>query len=158
MKAEDSKHDTLKHKKWVRYLMDILIEDLDDRAKHHDDSKLEEPEKPLFDEYSPKLSKCTYGSEEYKEFLKGLKPALDHHYEVNSHHPEHYENGIDAMNLLDLVEMICDWLASSKRHDDGNIYKSLEINKKRFKMSDQLYSILKNTVDLYFEEEIDAEY
>lgn len=26
-----------------------------------------------------------------------LGPALAHHYEVNDHHPQHFENGIDGM-------------------------------------------------------------
>jgi hypothetical protein len=103
------------------------------------------PEKELFDEFTPKLAGSTYGSDEYKEMLKGLKPALDHHYLYNSHHPEHYDNGIDGMNLLDLVEMFYDWKAASERHKNGDILKSIEINKIRFNMSDQLVSILNNT-------------
>ena len=43
--------------------------------------------------------------------------------------------------------MICDWKASSERHENGDIYKSIEINQKRFGYSDDLKSILKNTVD-----------
>lgn len=149
---------TKKHKDWVKRLMDILIDDAVLRAIHHDDSKLEEPEKSLFDEYSAKLKDCTYGSDKYKNFLKELKPALDHHYAVNSHHPEHYENGVDGMDLVDLIELICDWTASSKRHSDGNVYHSIELNKTRFNMSDQLCNILKNTVDRYFKDVIDEQY
>ncbi|WP_216369609.1 DUF5662 family protein, partial [Brevibacillus sp. MCWH] len=67
----------------------------------------------------------------------------------NSHHPEFYENGVDGMDLFDLVEMVCDWMAAAKRHDDGNIYESLKINKERFGLSDQLYNIIKNTVDKF---------
>lgn len=155
---EDSIEATMKHKNWVKRLMGDLIDDMMIRSIHHDDSKMEDPEKSLFDEYSPKLSGCTYGSEEYKEFLKGLKPALDHHYAVNSHHPEHYPNGIDDMDLVDLVELTCDWIASSKRHEDGNIYKSIEINKDRFKMSDQLCRIMENTVNHYFKDVINEPY
>ena len=51
------------------------------------------------------------------------------------------------MNLIDLLEMICDWKAATLRHDDGDIYKSLEINHQRFGYSYQLHHILKNTVD-----------
>ena len=65
----------------------------------------------------------------------------------NSHHPEHYENGIYGMDLIDLVEMICDWKAASLRHADGNIMKSLEINKERFNIDEQLFQILVNTVN-----------
>jgi len=39
---------------------------------------------------TPKLAGSTYGSEEYKAFLGQMKPALDHHYAVNDHHPEHF--------------------------------------------------------------------
>jgi hypothetical protein len=78
--------------------------------------------------------------------LKDLKPTLDHHYSNNSHHPEHYKNGIDDMDLLDVIEMLMDWKASTERHDDGNIHSSLEINKNRFHISEQLYNILNNTI------------
>ena len=158
MNNYDSEKDTRKHKEMVAYCISILTSKLDYRAGVHDNSKLESPEKELFDEYTPKLKDCTYGSDEYKEFLKGLNIALEHHYKENSHHPEHYENGIDGMDLIDLVEMICDWMSASKRHADGNIYNSLKINKKRFNMSEQLVNILKNTVDRYFQEVIDMKY
>ena len=44
-------------------------------------------EKELFDKWTPILKTLEYGSEEYKDSLKNLKVALDHHYENNSHHP-----------------------------------------------------------------------
>jgi hypothetical protein len=143
----DSSVDTLKHIKRVAQLLTEAASELIERANKHDDSKLKSPEKELFDEYTPKLKTATYGSEEYNEFLKGLKVALDHHYANNSHHPEFYENGVNGMDLFDVIEMAVDWLAASERHNDGNIYKSLEINKDRFKMSDQLVDIFKNTYD-----------
>ena len=111
----------------------------------HDNSKLSSPEKELFNEFTPKLAGCTYGSDEYKQFMVGLKVALDHHYAHNSHHPEHYENGIHGFDLFDLVEMFFDWTAATERHDNGNIYKSIEINKGRFKMDEQLCNIFENT-------------
>lgn len=141
----DSKADTLLHIKRVAQLLGEASNELNRRASVHDDSKLESPEKELFDEYTPKLKDSTYGSDEYKEHLKGLKVALDHHYVNNSHHPEHYENGINGFDLFDLIEMFFDWKAATERHADGDIMKSLDINKERFGISDQLYSILKNT-------------
>lgn len=146
----DSKLDTNKHRSFVRMLMYEIAKDIMDRADHHDDSKLLPPEKELFDEYTPKLKGCTYGSPEYNEFLKGLKQALDHHYAVNRHHPEHFPEGMNGMNLVDMVELICDWFAATMRHDDGDINKSLQINKKRFNMDEQTVAVLKNTVDTYF--------
>jgi len=145
----DSTVDTLLHIKRVNELLLKVSKDLMYRATYHDNSKLVDPEKSLFDEFTPKLKGCTYGSDEYKSFLSSLKVALDNHYKNNSHHPEHYENGIDGMNLLDLIEMFLDWKAAGERHADGNIHKSIKHNKDRFKMSDQLVSIFKNTAEYY---------
>lgn len=154
----DSTKDTTDHINKVRDYIAKCIVELGDRAALHDHDKIDDPvEKKLFDEYSPKLANCTYGSDEYKSFLDGLKPALNRHYKNNRHHPEHFEQGIMDMNLIDIFEMICDWKASSERHEDGDIYKSIEINQERFGYSDDLKYILKNTVDFlnHFGEEDD---
>ena len=45
-------------------------------------------------------------------FLKEMKPALNHHYVNNLHHPEHFQ-AVDSMTLIDIVEMLCDWTAMS---------------------------------------------
>lgn len=127
-------------------LLSQIVSDLLKRGCVHDASKLESPEKELFDEYTPLLKNTTYGSEKYNIFMTELKSGHDHHYKNNSHHPEYYSNGIDDMNLLDIIEMLADWKAASERHSDGDIKKSLEINRERFKMSEQLYKILLNTV------------
>lgn len=148
MKKYDSKNDTRKHIKRVAHYLAICKKELTRKAKLHDFDKIhDKTEKAMFDEYTPKLKHCTYGSEEYKSFLAGLKPALDIHYKNNRHHPEHFANGIKDMTLLDLLEMLCDWKASSERHADGNIYRSIEINQSRFGYSDEVKDILKNTVN-----------
>lgn len=146
----DSTNDTLRHIKRVSELLTECSIELLKRANRHDDSKLKSPEKELFDEFTPKLKSCTYGSEEYKGHMKQLKVALDHHYENNSHHPEHYKNGINDFDLFDLTEMFMDWKAATERHNDGDIHKSIEINKERFGISDQLCEIFKNTVFRFF--------
>lgn len=57
---------------------------------------------------------------------------------------EHY--GIHGMNLIDMIEMLMDWAAATKRHDDGDILKSIEINQKRFGYTNELKQIFINTV------------
>jgi len=52
---------------------------------------------------------------------------------------------VSRMNLLDLIEMFIDWVASSRRHADGDIGRSIEVNRERFGMSDQLVRIFQNT-------------
>ena len=141
----DSTLETTKHILRVRDLLMEFREILQQRGINHDDSKLKNPEKSGFDEMTEKLKSSTYGSDEYKQMLKDLQPTLDHHYSNNSHHPEYYPNGIDDMDLFDIFEMFADWKSATERHENGNIYKSIDINKDRFKMSDQLYKIFKNT-------------
>lgn len=144
---KDSKLDTYLHIFEVQDGINKAVRELRSRQTYHDLSKLEEPELSIFAEYGPRLKATTYGSEEYHQNLKEMNKALQHHYENNTHHPEHYENGINGMDLFDVVEMLCDWIAAVKRHEDGDIMKSLEINKKRFNMDDQLYEIFKNTIE-----------
>lgn len=141
----DSTADTLKHIKRVSELLAAAATELLKRAAIHDESKLSSPEKELFDEFTPMLPSLEYGSEAYNEALSKLNVALKHHYENNSHHPEHYTNGINDFDLFDLVEMFFDWKAASERHNTGDFRKSLKINKDRFRISNQLFFILENT-------------
>lgn len=142
---EVSKLATMQHMQRVRNLINFAVVEMLKRGEQHDQSKLDSPEVELFDEYTHKLSSLTYGSEEFNSCKKQMQIALDHHYANNTHHPEHYPHGINDMDLLDLLEMFIDWKASSERHHDGNILKSIEINGRRFNMSEQLIRIFENT-------------
>jgi len=173
--------ETMEHIWEVGRNIMVFASELKIRGKNHDESKLNEPEASRFAEVIPLLKKSTYGSDEYKGFLKELGPALDHHYANNRHHPEFHQlyecNGcfkvfeeipdhcdvcwysqftkkpsISGMNLIDIIEMFCDWIVAVKRHDGGNIFKSIEINKKRFALSDQLADIFINTAKEVFGE------
>jgi len=139
-----------KHKDNVFYFLHIVIDDLNQRAFSHDDTKLSKKESRLFAKYGPLLNKSAYLSKEYKANLKAMRPALIHHYTYNRHHPEYYlEHGIKSMSLVDLIEMLCDWRAASMKHVGGNIYKSIEINQERFGYSDELKQIFINTAQRY---------
>lgn len=144
----DSTNDTVAHIQNVRKLLNGLISVLQTRAEIHDVSKLSVEEKPIFDEFPPKLRGSMYGSDEYFGFLKEMQVALNHHYRENAHHPEHFENGIRGMTLVDLLEMICDWYAASMRHADGDIMRSIDLNQTRFGYSDDLKEIFKNTAGI----------
>lgn len=141
----DSSLDTLRHSRRVDELLLEVLTAIQSRLTKHDASKLESPEKEIFDEYSPKLGQLEYGSPEYKESLAQMTPALDHHYANNRHHPEHFANGINGMTLVDLVEMLADWRAATERNKNGSLARSLDIQQDRFDISDQLTQILENT-------------
>ena len=141
----DSMRETTKHIRRVQQLLGDVATRLVERARVHDSTKLNEPEASTFAVMTSKLKGCTYGSDEYKSFLAEMKPALDHHYLHNSHHPEHWSGGIKDMSLLDLIEMLVDWKAAGERHRDGSIGKSLDIQKGRFEYGDELDAIFRRT-------------
>lgn len=146
MTRGDCQAETQKHIKRVRQILCAVGAELYGRGEDHDQSKLHDPELETFVEFTPKLAELTYGSLEYKAALAGMKPALDHHYASNRHHPEHHSDGVDGMTLVDLVEMFADWKAASERHADGDLRQSVNKNIARFKLDPQLARILHNSI------------
>lgn len=143
----DSKSETLEHIKRVSQLLGQCSIELIKRSSIHDNSKLESPEKEGFDKMTPILKDLVFGSPEYTASLKELEVSLNHHYSNNSHHPQHYKNGIDGMDLFDIIEMFMDWKAASERNKHGDIYTSIGFNKSRFNITDQLCNIFTNTAN-----------
>lgn len=151
----NSEAETRKHIAQVgKYLLGV-IQRLTFRIMWHDESKLSKIEKPIFDKMTSKLAKSTYGSKQYKKYLEQMKPALNNHYNLNRHHPEYFmkedryislmTSAVGCMNLIDIIEMLCDWKSATLRHNDGDIYKSIDINQKRFGYTNELREILINT-------------
>lgn len=148
--AYDSRPETIKHSRRVEELMVAPIGDLLKRSREHDLSKIETPEVQVFDKFTPLLRQLQYGSPGYKDALMQMGPALVHHYAANRHHPEHFgDAGMNGMTLVDLIEMLADWRASTERTEGGSLRASLPIQKDRFGISDQLYAILINTAVYY---------
>jgi hypothetical protein len=148
MPVSRNTENILQHKRLVASYVEQVIRDLIKRSIEHDDTKFGTEEFDAYEEALPKFEVAEYGSPEYIEVCRSIKPAIKHHVTSNRHHPEYFgEHGINGMTLIDLVEMVCDWIAASQRGGGpANIGKGLEINKERFHVDDQLYQIIKNTV------------
>ena len=140
-----SEEDTRMHIGKVRFHLAAVMANLAERANAHDASKLEEPELSGFEGLSQQLAALKYGSEEYYLALRSGRDTIAHHYAHNSHHPEHWPNGIGGMSLLDILEMLADWKAAGERTKDGSMAKSLEVNFERFQIEEPLRSILIST-------------
>jgi hypothetical protein len=143
MSNYDCSEDVRYHIALVRNKITFFSNYLYEQTALHDVSKLQEPEKSMFDEWTPKLKEAEFGSDEYKLALSNMGEGLKHHYENNRHHPEHFENGIADMNLLDVVEMVCDWVASA---EIKGVPVDLEYLSHRFGISDDLKGIIANTL------------
>jgi len=141
--------ETRLHIQRVQHFVNKFVVDLIHRGEIHDASKLQEPELSGFAANTGKLEKVEFGSEEYRGLLEELKPTIAHHHNSNKHHPEFHKHGVNDMTLVDLLEMIADWSASSERMKNGNIRKSIEVNAARFDMCPQLVRIFENTAKEY---------
>ena len=139
--------ETREHIGLVRYWMSAAVINLRERATKHDKSKLEDPEMRGFMAMhnDRKLQSMTYGTPEYMAQLAKHDPTVQHHYAANDHHPEHSPGGTLDMSLLSMLEMLCDWKASTARMKDGDLFRSIEINAERFGYSEEITHLLLNT-------------
>ena len=147
----DSK--TKEHIAEVQKNMSLIIDELKKRASNHDRSKLEEPERSGFeamDAYcSAHPSAAQYGSEAYFEKLQKFNWVMDHHYKHNRHHPEYYSNFYSEMDVIDIIELICDWWSRKEFKDFREAAELVEQQSKRYNFPPILTSIILNTVNRF---------
>lgn len=148
-------NDLHKHKVLLRAILYNLANQLKERADKHDDSKYSKEEKDVFESID-EIKREDFDS--YEQYYNCTKPllqkALDHHYANNRHHPEHFEKGVNDMNLLDVLEMIVDWESSASCRGTK---LDVDYSFKRFKIEPQLQKIINNTLKILKEEDIDDE-
>lgn len=152
----DSTADTLAHIHRVQYHLGKVTDLLTVRGDEHDQSKLGPVEKPLIDALAPQLEAVEYGSDDYKAVQEKYADFYRIHYAQGRHHPQRFEDGIAGMNLVDIMEMFCDWKAASERN--GNEFaRSVEIGIERFKVEPQFAAILRNSVEVLSEAALKGE-
>lgn len=146
----DSTKDADAHREAVTRIGNMIVKEIQRRISDHDLSKYRDPERSCYDKYIPQLREAKYGSKEYYAIREQMqKEGLDHHYQVNRHHPEHFENGIKDMTIVDLVEYFIDTYAASTKSDTP--YKEgVKANAGRHHLPDALVQIFINTVNAYF--------
>jgi len=131
------------HQADIARLMHKLVIKVTMRAASHDESKHMSPEF----EALTSIKDLKYGTPEYFECTKS--EGIQHHYKVNRHHPEHFENGASDMNILDIIEYFVDVMAAARRRS-GTVpqWESLA---KRHGLSEQLVAILRNSEKMFEE-------
>lgn len=119
------------------------------RAQRHDYSKLQEPEINWWKDMD-KEPRYAYGTPEYVAKMRRWKFVFDHHYKHNRHHPEHFEFGVQGMNLVDVIEMLCDWIGYRDKISITEAISTVEQQMERYGFSEDLSCIIKNTLIDYF--------
>jgi len=138
--------DTIVHVSEVREHLQKMIDDLTVRGIVHDRSKFQEPEFSVFCGTREEFKKANYGTPEYEAVTKKAQVAVDHHYKHNRHHTAFHKNGVDDMNLLDLLEMLADWKAANRRSPDLTFLESLPRCYKKYGMDNTIIRLLENTI------------
>lgn len=133
----------------VRKHINTFVQLLLKRAINHDKSKLEEPEISWWKEMD-KEPRYPYGSEEYKQKIKRWDKVFKHHYKYNRHHPEHYDYGVSEMTLVDIVEMMCDWLGYKDTITISEALKVCDEQMRRYNIPDGIRQIIFNTLLRYY--------
>lgn len=133
-----------KHKIDIFYNIVTICVELIKRAMLHDLSKFSKVEMNCFAPKAGMLKTMQYGSIDYFSFLNEEKEAIQHHYKINTHHPEYYNNDYTKMSMYDIIEMYCDFKSSVKKNKNGNLDRSFEINKNRFHLSDEIINLMKS--------------
>lgn len=139
----------LEHIDRVRKKLNKLIKELTKRANDHDASKLREPELTYWRQMDQE-KRYDYGTPEYERKIKKYEFLMEMHYKANRHHPEHFHNGISDMTLVDLTEMLCDWLSYKEKMRVSEAIKLIEDQSKRFHYSEEIKNMLINTCLEYF--------
>ena len=117
------------------------------RIIYHDHSKYSENELKEHidaDEDYERRGRPKFGTDERKDYDKA-NPVIASHRKKERHHPEYHENGIEDMNLVDLMEMLCDWCERTPNSIE-RLENTFEENCYNHKISSQVRRILENTV------------
>lgn len=149
--------DTRKHQQLVAEGMVACAKRLLDRAMVHDASKFSEVERAAYVDPVWELNtrEVAYGSDEYKELTAKMGIGWEHHKAHNTHHPENAfyvrpefaGDPFAAMDLFDLMEMLCDWIAASKRRGNCPTLPIAKYVEDKW-LCHQLECILRNTLGI----------
>lgn len=118
-----------------------------DVAEQHDQSKFEEPERTGYIwitwMYYCKSQNISF---QYPIHVKeSVFSAWNHHVINNRHHPEFHENPNLMLNL-DMVEMVCDWMAVSHENKTNCMNWALENLDKKWSFSKSTKEIIFSTI------------
>ena len=142
---QELRERVFKHKEVLTRLIDTIAADLRSRAAQHDLSKLQEPEFSGFAKVQKIARDYPMDSKEYQESVMKA-PCIQHHITTNRHHPEFHED-LEDMNLGDMIEMVCDWLAAMKVYGNMNLVDSLKFLREKHGFSDRQWWAIKKIVD-----------
>jgi len=140
--------DVILHVSEISENLETIASELRKRGMSHDRTKFQQLEFDTFVSTREEFKQTSYGTPEYKAVCAKAQPAMDHHYSNNRHHTAYHENAVNDMNLIDIIELVCDWRAANRRNaDQCTMLESVKrgLSNEKYQISEQLAKIIINT-------------
>lgn len=144
-----TKEYIINHKRAVQRWMQKFSLVLLDRGNKHDDSKLQSPELEWWTKMDGE-KRFAYGTKEYHEKMERYKHLFEMHWKNNRHHPEYFEYNLDDMDLIDVIEMLCDWLSYKDKLSYTEASNLVNQQCLRYGFSEELRDLILNTLKNHF--------
>lgn len=143
-----------RHKERIKYWMTNFANALIQRAEVHDNSKLQEPELSMWRnmDKEPRYPYSEKPDSPYQQKLKRYYPVFEQHWKTNRHHLEYFRYNEDfGLDLLDLIELICDQLLGYKMEMGyDRAMRECDRLQDRYDLPLPILDLIRNTVRNYF--------
>lgn len=121
-----------RHQAYVKKWGGKIIDQLSHRFENHDENKLSPDEKPFYDLWTS-----------HSLTDEQRRAVHEHHNRTSRHHPEGFKKGVNGMNLIDILEMVVDWMAWA---DAQGMWVGVDHLAQKFGIEPQLAAVILNTV------------
>ena len=139
----------MRHREIVAGALVLLADQLRERGRVHDRSKLVEDELAGYVRINAVAREHPYGSPEYKESMRsemGPDGCITKHFARNSHHPEYHDEALH-MGWLDIIEMVIDWYAASQTYGTNTFADSVKVQRNRFAFTEEQWWLIDEVVE-----------
>ena len=133
-----------RHRETVATQLERMADELRQRARDHDRSKLQLDEFEGYERINSAARKYAYGSPELKDAIRA-ENCVALHYARNSHHPEHHAS-IEEMFFMDIIEMVIDWYSASVTYGKTPLSDSLPDLRNRYDFSSEQWWLVEQVV------------
>ena len=134
-----------RHRETVATQLERMADELRQRARDHDRSKLQLDEFEGYERISEAGRKYAYGSSEMIDAVRA-ENCVELHCARNSHHPD-YHASAKEMPFMDIIEMVIDWYSASVTYGQTPLSESLPDLRNRYGFSSEQWWLVEQVVE-----------
>ena len=139
--------NAIEHKHIVSNLLSRCAEQLLERGMNHDAGKISKIERdncvvPVWEIHQGVVK---FGSDRHKELIRQLGVGWEHHKQHNDHHVT-IERPICSMDLFQILEMVCDWIAVASVAGNDPVMALDQMIEDGHPIQEQIELVIRNTL------------